>query len=365
MENSRSSAKVVFFVPSLEGGIGRVISLLALGMHKKGTHVEIWSAKAKSTLSYNIDHKITCKYIGKGSVSSTFIPLLHELRLNGPITLISASFHTNITALLASIFIKTKNRFIISDHPSIDAALEELSYLQKILWKALIYIFYPMADAHIAVSQGVANAMAKYGRIDRSKISVIPNPVITDEMVKQGSVQINHPFFGQSEPIILNVGRLSYEKDIPTLIHAFKIVQHSIPSRLIIIGDGPERERLEDIVNHENISHRVSFLGHQNNPYAYYPKSDLFALSSTREGLPTVLIEALSFGIRVVSTDCPSGPREILKNGKYGQLVSPRDEDALAKAIVDSLRKPAPTVPTFELDKYTVEKAVLSYKKVV
>lgn len=365
MRNSHSSTKVVFFVPSLEGGIGRVISLLAQGMHKKGTNVEVWSAATKSASAYSIDNKIICKFIGNGSVSSTFIPLLHELRSSGPITLISASFHTNIIALLASIFVKSKIKFIISDHPSIDAAIAEFSLLKKILWRALIYIFYPMADAHIAVSQGVANAMAKYGRIDRSRILVIPNPVITDEMVKQGSTPVNHPFFKQSEPVILSVGRLSHEKNISTLIRAFKVVQNSIPSRLVIIGDGPEREYLENIVNNEKIRHRVSFLGHQNNPYAYYSKSDLFALSSIREGLPTVLIEALSFGIRVVSTDCPSGPREILKNGKYGQLVNPKDDIALAKAIVKSLREPALKVSLSELNKYTVEKAVMSYKKVV
>jgi glycosyltransferase involved in cell wall biosynthesis len=194
---------------------------------------------------------------------------------------------------------------------------------------------------------------------------VIPNPVITTEMKTQGSAPVDHPFFEMDEPVILSVGRLSQEKDISTLIHAFKRVQQTIASRLIIIGDGPERDQLEATVNQEKMSQQASFLGHQDNPYSYYSKSDLFVLSSTREGLPTVLIEALSFGLKVVSTDCPSGPREILKDGRYGHLVPPKDSAALAEAIIQALKGSALKTPASELDKYTVETAVMSYKKVV
>ena len=365
MDDNPSLKKVIFLVPSLDGGIGRVISLLALGMDKKGMNVEVWSVTSKSGYAHDLDGQISCKSIGSGSVKSAFIPLISQLRSCGPTTLISASFHTNVMALLASLFVRSQIKFIISDHPSIDAAIKELSLPFQWIWKALIWLLYPLADAHIAVSDGVAKAMSKYGRIERSKIVVIPNPVITHEMKTQGSAAVDHPFFEMDEPVILSVGRLSQEKDISTLIHAFKRVQQTIASRLIVVGDGPERDQLEGLVSQEKIDQNVSFLGHQDNPYAYYSKSDLFALSSTREGLPTVLIEALSFGLKVVSTDCPSGPREILKDGTYGRLVPPKDSAALAEAIIEALKGPALKSPASELEKYTVETAVMSYKKVV
>ena len=240
------------------------------------------------------------------------------------------------TALLASIFTRAPTKYGIADHPSVDAALQELSFLKRILWRILILLLYPLADKHIAVSKGVAKAMSKYGGVNISRIAVIPNPVISEEIFSLADIRVQHPFFDLNEPVVLFVGRLSYEKDIPNLIYAFKKVQDSAPSHLILVGDGPDRAKLEKLVCEENISKRVSFVGHQDNPYPYYAQSDLFVLSSTREGLPTVLIEALAFGLKVVSTDCPSGPREILNNGVYGQLVRPGDSAALANSIISS-----------------------------
>ena len=116
---------------------------------------------------------------------------------------------------------------------------------------------------------------------------------------------------------------------------------------------------LEQLVHQHHLGSNVSFVGHQANPYPYFAQSDLFVLSSTREGLPTVLIEALAFGMKVVSTDCPSGPREILNDGAYGQLVRPRDSDALAHSIISSLKSPRPTVPKLLFDQYKVDQQYL------
>ena len=142
-------------------------------------------------------------------------------------------------------------------------------------------------------------------------------------------------------------------------------MQDQIPSQLIIVGDGPDRLMLEQLVHQHHLESNVSFVGHQSNPYPYFAQSDLFVLSSIREGLPTVLIEALAFGMKVVSTDCPSGPREILNDGEYGQLVRPSDSDALAHSIISSLKSPSPTVPNFVFDQYKVESAVSAYTKTV
>ena len=361
LENKPS---LVFFVPSLDGGIGRVTTLLASGMHASGENVEVWSAASQSGYAYELERTLTVKYIGNGSLSSSFFPLMRELRTRAPMTLISASFHANCIALLASIFTRTPTKYGIADHPSVDAALQELSFLKRVLWRILIFLLYPLADKYIAVSKGVAKAMSKYGGIDISRIAVIPNPVIADEIFALGSIELKHPFFDLNEPVVLYVGRLSYEKDTSNLIRAFKKVQDQIPSQLIIVGDGPDRIKLEELVHQECIDNRVSFVGYQENPYPYFAQSDLFVLSSTREGLPTVLIEALAFGIKIVSTDCPSGPREILDNGVYGQLVRPGDSAALADSIVSSLKSSGPIVPKSLLEQYKVETAVAAYTKI-
>ena len=362
--NSKKKTRLVFFVPSLDGGIGRVTTLLASGMQTSGKNVEVWSATPQSGYASQLERTVTVKYIGDGSVSSSLFSLIHGLRTHEPTTLISASFHANCIALLASIFTRTPTKYAIADHPSVDAVLQELSFLKRILWRILISLLYPLADKHIAVSKGVAKAMSKYGGVDLSRIAVIPNPVIADEIFAQGSAQVKHPFFDLNEPVILYVGRLSYEKDTTNLIRAFKKVQDRIPSQLIIVGDGPDRIKLEELVDQECIDDRVSFLGYQDNPYPYFAQSDLFVLSSTREGLPTVLIEALAFGIKIVSTDCPSGPREILNNGVYGQLVRPGDSAALADSIVSSLKSSGPIVPKSLFDQYKVETAVAAYTKI-
>jgi hypothetical protein len=164
MEDNPPLKKVIFLVPSLDGGIGRVISLLALGMHQKGLNVEVWSVASKSGYASDLEGQISCQSIGSGSVKSAFIPLINQLRSCGPATLISASFHTNVMALLASLFVKSHIRFIISDHPSIDAAIKELSFPFQWIWKALIWLFYPLADAHIYFSSGVAKKTPKHGR---------------------------------------------------------------------------------------------------------------------------------------------------------------------------------------------------------
>jgi len=356
---------LVFFVPSLDGGVGRVIALLASGMRADGEKVEVWSAAPRGGHANKLEQTISVKYIGNGAVSSSFFSLIRRLRTHTPTALISASFHANCVAILASIFSRTSTQFIIADHPSVDAALQELSFLKRTLWRVLISILYPISDKYIAVSNGVAKAMSKYGGVDQRQIVVIPNPVISDEIFTLGSIKTHHPFFNSSKPTLLYVGRLSYEKDVPNLIQAFAKAQSCTPPRLIIVGDGPDRPQLEDLVRQKHLDDKVSFLGHQDNPYPYFAQSDLLVLSSTREGLPTVLIEALAFGLKITSTDCPSGPREILNNGAYGQLVKPGDSEMLANAIVLSLNSSNPIVPEHALEQYKVKSAVKAYKKLI
>lgn len=172
-----------------------------------------------------------------------------------------------------------------------------------------------------------------------------------------------HPWYKDKKtPLIIAVGRLSPEKDYKTLLSAYKKVKEQIECRLIILGEGAERTNLLNLANSLDITEYIDLPGFVSNPYAWIARSNLFVLSSRYEGLPTVLIEALACGTPVVSTNCISGPAEILENGKFGDLVPVGDVEALAKAIIHNIRHPRPKDPLMERgNEFSVEVALQAY----
>jgi len=139
---------------------------------------------------------------------------------------------------------------------------------------------------------------------------------------------------------VLGVGELCERKDFATLIEAFSRLRQTVPSRLIILGEGRKRKELESLVERLNLQEAVDFPGFHANPYAFMSRASLFVLSSRCEGAPVVLMEALACGVPVVSTDCPSGPGEILQRGRLGPLVPVGNVSELADAMHGTLREP-------------------------
>jgi glycosyltransferase involved in cell wall biosynthesis len=200
---------------------------------------------------------------------------------------------------------------------------------------------YPHADAVIAVSDGVAEAIMRLTGLPREHITTIYNPVVDAALIERTREAIDHPWFASGEPpVILSVGRFRMQKDFPTLIRAFARVRSTRPARLMILGDGTRRRALEALVERLGLGSDVALPGYAENPLPWMRRASVFVLSSAWEGLPGVLIEALAAGCPVVSTDCPSGPSEILDRGAYGPLVPSRDPDALAQAILAVLESP-------------------------
>jgi glycosyltransferase involved in cell wall biosynthesis len=176
----------------------------------------------------------------------------------------------------------------------------------------------------------------------------------------------DHPWLAPGQPpVILGVGRLSQAKDFPTLIRAFAKVRSRRAVRLIILGEGEARVELEALVGELGLADDVALPGFRENPMSYMAASALFVLSSAWEGLPTVLIEALAAGTRVVSTDCPSGPREILQGGLLGTLVPVGDATALADAMTDALDRPGTALPPDALTPFTSDAAVDHYLRLI
>lgn len=223
-------------------------------------------------------------------------------------------------------------------------------------------VLFPYAEKIVAVSRGVAEDASTFLGLPRDRMNVIYNPVVRPELFDQAKLPIDHKWFQAGEaPVLIAIGRLTLPKDFPTLIRAFALVSSKRPARLLIFGEGEERPALESLVRDLNLEDSVMLPGFVDNPYAYLARARMFVLSSLYEGLPTALIEALALGKSIVSTDCRSGPREILNNGAYGRLVPVGNVEALADAIQDELEEGPRDLPEDVCRMFTEESAVNKY----
>jgi glycosyltransferase involved in cell wall biosynthesis len=203
---------------------------------------------------------------------------------------------------------------------------------------------YPFADAVVAVSSELADDLSAVAGLPRGLIRTVYNPVVGPELPALAAEPAGHPWLRPGgPPVVLGAGRLVEQKDFPTLLRAFALVRRERPARLVILGEGPAgaREGLAALAAGLGVAADLDLPGFVANPYAYMARAAAFALSSLHEGLPGVLIQALACGCPVVSTDCPSGPREILDGGRYGRLVPVGDHEALARAILACLDDPS------------------------
>ena len=234
----------------------------------------------------------------------------------------------------------------------------------------MVKIFYRFADKIIAVSEGIKTNLVEEFRIAAGSIEIIYNPIDIDRINELSRMPLEHPFFQGSAPVILAIGRLVRQKRFDLLIRAFREVLSELDARLIIAGEGPERESLQRLAKDLGIGEKISLVGFQANPYAFLSKADVFVLSSSYEGLPMVLLEALACGTPVISTDCKSGPREILDNGRCGLLVPEGDEGALAEGIVRLVRDKALQEALSHLGKkrardFSIDEVFKQYERVI
>ncbi len=203
---------------------------------------------------------------------------------------------------------------------------------------------YPHADGVIAVSDGVRDDLLNTVGLKGVDVTRIYSGSVARQALERAREPLDHPWFGddRDRPVIVTVGRLVPQKDYDTLLRAFARVLEERPARLVIVGKGRDLPELEALADDLGIREHVDFAGFQANPYPWMARADVFALSSRWEGLVNVLMEALGLGTPVVSTDCPSGPREILADGRYGILVPMQDPDALAQGLLTTLRGEGP-----------------------
>ncbi len=354
--------KIAFFISDLaDGGAQRAVVKLAGGMCERGFPVDLVLANGCAAELTELDSGVRLVDLGAGGVAKAIIPLSRYLRRERPPVLISLLSHANIAAVMASAVARVATKLVLVEQNTVSAVKSEL---RRDDWlPVLVRRCYPRAHAVIGVSDGVAADLVSRLSISAAKVSVIHNPVVADAMEQAALAPVQHHWFeDESTPVVLAVGRLTSQKGFSTLLRAFQMLKSERPARLMILGDGEERESLQTIIRSMGLAQHVTLPGFVKNPYAYMSKADVFVLSSRWEGLPTVLIEALACGCPVVSTDCPSGPREILEGGKFGALVEVDDAPGLCKAIARTLdERPDSHFLKQRAMRYSVNSAVGSY----
>jgi glycosyltransferase involved in cell wall biosynthesis len=231
---------------------------------------------------------------------------------------------------------------VITIHNTLSVQFANLRQRHRVILPPLLATFYPKADGIVAVSSGVAEDLSRFLGLDRARIAVLHNPVVTDDLLTRMEEPLEHGWFRETEPpVILGVGSLIPRKDFTTLLRAFALVRRQCRARVVILGEGKERGHLERLIRELGLEGEVDLPGFVNNPYPYFRRARLFVLSSRWEGLPTNVIEALACACPVVATDCP-GAREILENGRHGRLVPVGDVEAMAQAMLKTLDEPPP-----------------------
>ena len=355
--------KLAIFVPTLNGGGAEHAMLkLAQGFAEEGCEVDLVLAQAKGPYLSKVNGKLRLVDLKASRAIASLPELIRYLRTEKPKALISTLDYANVLALWARRLAGSPARIAVNEQNTISRSAPNSARRRQRMVPYLMKRFYPWADFIIGNSEGVVDDLVKITGLPRRRIQMVYNPVVTPELREKARAKLNHPWFEVGQPpVVLAVGRLTKQKDFPLLIRAFAQLRVNCPARLVILGEGPDRPALEALVKQLGLEDHVSLPGFVENPYAYMSQAAVFVLSSLWEGLPTVLIEALFCGAPVVATNCLSGPREILRDGKYGQLVPVGQADALAQAIEEALDGRLAPPPAESWRQYELETVVNQY----
>ena len=353
-----------------QGGVERIMIKLVNGFADHGILVDLLAIIRSSTNCHfenTIDSRVNVIKLKAKHTNLALPELVRYLRSVRPAAILAAKDRAIRIAALSQKYADINTRLVGRLGTNLLTSLQGKSVINRWIRCAPMKWFYRHVDHVVAVSNGVAEDTLSITKMPRSKVSVIRNPVIDNHLKIDSKKPVNHPWFETSgPPVIVGAGRLTPQKDFPTLFHAFSHVRRTTDCRLIILGEGRLKNELQSLASDLGITDAVSFPGHVQNIYSYMANASVFVLSSAWEGSPNVLTEALALGRPVVSTDCPSGPREILVDGHFGPLVPVGDAKGMAAAILKTLASPpAPSFLKEAVKEYTAERSVRRYLDVL
>jgi glycosyltransferase involved in cell wall biosynthesis len=353
--SERPSAHIALFIANLGGG-GAQRKMVTLGnaFVGLGHRVDLVLAEDGGVLHDRVDSRIRVRCLesfwtrlpgiaGKKRrrMLAAARPLARYLRQEEPDVMMSTSDSVNVTAVLARRRAGVSTRLVLRIDNQLTRSPDVVDTGSHRRRMRRVRKLFPKADRIIAISHGVGEDVIAQGGCAPSQLFVIHNPAVDAELEKRALEAPGHRWLTDGgAPVVLGVGRLVPQKDFETLLRAFVRVRAEVPARLLILGEGREHERLRELARELGVEDDVELPGFDPNPISAMARSAVFVLSSAWEGFGNVVVEALATGCPVVSTDCPSGPGEILDGGRYGPLVPVGDEEALARATVETLRDP-------------------------
>lgn len=357
-------AKIDVFLPNLAGG-GAERSILATATALTETDsVRLLLAAAKGNYLGQVPAQLPMIDLGASKVLAAIPALRRQIRSHRPDAIFSALDNANAAMLIAAKLAGFKGRKVISIRNNPSQEYAQLTGRADQLILKLCRLTYRSAHSVTCVSEGVRQDAIQFFGLDPDQVRTIYNPVL-DENFDRG---VRQPCYQEwlagdrDFPVAVAAGRFTPQKSFDTLIDAAA----QIPNlHLVILGEGPLEGDLRAQVDRLGIANRVRFEGFISNPFPFFRSADVFVLSSRFEGLPGVLVQAMGAGTRLVSTDCPSGPREILNAGEWGTLVPVGDVRALAAGISKALTQPLPTYPAAVTDRFRPDRVVKSYREVL
>ncbi len=330
--------RVFVYIPHLRTGGGEISMLrVAEGLAERGLEVEV-VVNDMGTRELPLPRGVSLIDLQASGSAQAVRRLAQRIKKREPRFVISGFPHTNVATITAVKLARTGAISVVTEHAPLTHQIEQQNNWRYRALPWLVKTAYRRADAIVAVSSGVREDLKRIvGR--KVRIHCIHNPVLPDNFESVAEQEPDHPWLNDpGVQVVMSMCRLSEEKDLPTLIRAFARLRVSHPvARLMLVGEGPERAHLQALIDEAGLTDVAVMPGRTPEPLCWMRKAAVFVLSSTFEGYGNVLVEALAVGTPVVSTDCPVGPREILDNGRYGDLVPVHDDTAMSRAISRAL----------------------------
>lgn len=351
----------MFILPSLTLGGAEKVSVELANSMAESARTMLVVAKG-GPLEAEISGSVELRILGVERMRATTGALRRLISDECPSVVLSALQQANVATLLSTLGMRTRPKLIAAEHTDVSS----LPTRDAIRARAMITATYWRADHVVAVSEGGRLALRAACPWLETKLCVVPNPVVTPRKLANSWAAVEHPWFqDRRRPLLVAVGRLTEAKDYATLFRSVKELQRSMKPRLLVLGEGELRSDLERLIQTLELGDSVELIGAVQNPMAWVRRADLYVMSSKREGLPSALIEALAVGAKVVSTDCRSGPREVLCGEMFGWLAPVGDSHALAGKVAEALDSPFPAGVTDRAMAYSSQESVKQYETLI
>lgn len=314
---------------------------LAKSLSSRGHTVHLLIGRILSGYNFSPPQDIATTVFNQEGVLKLFFPLIRYFLSEKPDVIFSAEDHLNVVVLAAIIFSRSKAKVSCSSRVTPYDTYSNAKLTKRWILKYLYKLVMRRADVLSCVS---LDMVSQYKAVfPHAPFHCIYNIIVTPRAHPLMRESVYHPWFNTDDiPLLIAAGRLAPWKGFVDLIDAIPLVLSQQKVRLLILGDGPMRSDLAERIRLLGLDDVVHLLGYVENPLKYFVRADLFVLSSHIEGLPNVLVEAMMCGCTPVATDCPTGPREVLADGKYGYLVNPRDPLSLSEGILQAVNHRIP-----------------------